>query len=108
VTLGDGRRLRYRRPERLNPWSYGGSWTGPSGLLVLCTLDSGEEHGPLLHVSLSYPQHHPSWRDIRLVREAFFPASVDVMMVLPREGFYVNVQEHCFHLWETPSAWGMR
>jgi hypothetical protein len=92
---------------------YGGTdgplhiWRGPKQLGVLGSMDP-TPHGNLLHVSLTYPDHDPSWKVIRAVRDAFFPATVDVMMVLPRAEDYVNIHPHCFHLWQTPVGWGIR
>lgn len=59
----------------------------------------------LLHVSMSYPDHDPSWEEIKMVRAVFFPRDVDAMMILPRAGNYVNKHEHCFHLWQCPGEW---
>lgn len=113
VTLADGRVLR-----RVGEWPPAGHpsrevcrgwhYAGPRRLHVLATMDETERFGPLLHVSLSYPSRHPDWETIRMVRDAFYPAAADVMMVLPRQEDYVALHDHCFHLWQTPSAWGMR
>ncbi len=108
VRLADGRQLR-RLAEyqgRVAPQA-GAAWRSPDGLLVLASLDD-TPHGLLLHVSLSYKSRDPSWADIRAVREAFYPATVDVMMVLPQAQDYINVHPHCFHLWETPTVWGLQ
>ena len=42
-----------------------------------------------------------------MVRDAFYPDDVDVMMILPRAMDYVNVHEHVFHLQQTPVVWGI-
>lgn len=108
VTMPNGGVLR--RFDRWTPTEHcqGARYKGPGGLVVIATLDSTERHGNLLHISMSYADRDPTWTTIKQVRAAFFPPDVDVMMVMPREADYVNVQEHCFHLWQTPSAWGMR
>jgi hypothetical protein len=107
LQLGDGRRLRYIQPVPL-PWSRDGRvWEGPKRLRIIASLDE-TAHGDLLHVSLSYPDRDPPWADIRAVRAAFFPATVDVMMVLPRPEDYVNIHPHAFHLWQTPVGWGIQ
>jgi hypothetical protein len=79
-----------------------------SGLRVAATVDNTPDWGPLLHVSLSYHDHDPPWDDIKAVRAAFYPATVDVMMMLPRAEDYVNLHPHCFHLWQTPQPWRLR
>ena len=109
VRLGDGRTLR-----RGELWGDGQASSGyvfahrQSGMRVIATLDDTEPHGKLLHVSVSYASHDPSWTEIRLIREAFFPNTVDAMMVLPRPEYYVNLAKHAFHLWQTPIGWGLR
>lgn len=77
-------------------------------LRVIASMDRTDAYGPLYHVSLSHPDHLPDWETVRLVRDAYFPADVDVMMVLPRKVDYVNVHEWTFHLWQTPTVWGMQ
>lgn len=74
---------------------------------VCASLDS-TPHGRLLHVSLSYPDRYPTWDDIKAVRYAFYPATVDGAMMLPADGYYVNVHEFCMQMWQTPAHWGIR
>jgi hypothetical protein len=81
--------------------------SGKFGIRVLVSLDD-TRHGRLLHASVSSAQRDPMWAEIRAVRYWIFPASIDVMMVLPSLDDYVNVHEHCFHLWQTPREWGIR
>jgi hypothetical protein len=109
--LADGRRLTV--VDHLDLSSVAGRalhlfcWAGPKDLVVQASSDL-TPHGRLLHVSLSFPDRNPSWRDIRQVRDACYPADVDVMLVLPRSGDYVNVHQHCFHLWQMPVEWALR
>ncbi len=57
---------------------------------------------------MSYPDRDPDWATIRAIRDLFYPSTVDVMMVLPRAEDYVNIHRHVFHLWQTPTVWGLR
>lgn len=110
VRLSDGRRLvrQAGRQWQLPPDVIdAATWEGPKRLLVLASLDD-TPHGRLLHVSMSYPSKDPEWQTIRAVRDAFYPDTIDVMMVLPRAEDYVNYHRHTFHLWQTPTTWGMR
>lgn len=104
----DGLRLRWRQPWHPAPNSRGAMYSGPKGLAVIASLDQTVTHGDLLHVSLSYRDRDPEWAVIRAVRDLFYPADVDVMMVLPRQADYINEHPHTFHLWQTPTAWGLR
>lgn len=98
VTLADGRVLVKQRTEGH------ACYQCQDGMRVLVSDDAGP-HGTLRHVSVSYRVRDPRWVELKLVREAFFPPDQDVMIVLPRRGEYVNVHQHCFHLWQTPETW---
>lgn len=110
VRLADGRRLvrqagaQWQLPAGVLDAA---AWEGPDRLCVLASLDD-TPHGRLLHVSMSHPNRDPNWATIKAVRDAFYPQTVDVMMVLPRAEDYVNVHPHTFHLWQTPTVWGLR
>ena len=89
-------------------WLGKASYFGPNGLTVIVSYDRTPRWGPLLHASISHHKRDPFWHEIKAMRQAFFPADIDVMMVLPQAGDYVNVHEHCFHLWQTPQEWGLQ
>lgn len=71
--------------------------------VVMVTLDD-TKHGPLLHASVSRLDADPTWETIKALKVAVF-GDTDVMMVLPKAELYVNVHQHCFHLWQMPTAW---
>jgi len=99
VRLDDGRKL-------LAAGEYAGGlgYRSNDDMVVLASYDP-TPHGTLLHVSVSYASHVPSWADLRAVRAAFFPPDVDVIQVLPRAGEYVNVHQHTLHLFAAPETW---
>ena len=99
VRLADGRKLR-----AASPMSGGLGYLGEDGLTVVASYDA-TPHGLLLHVSTSYRDRMPSWADLALIRAAFFPADKDVIQVLPKQGEYVNIHQHCLHLFEAPADW---
>jgi len=76
-----------------------------SNLVVSASVNITDKWGELLHVSLSYADHDPTWEEIKMVRQVFFPADLDAMMVLPRVGNYVNVHKHCFQMYQIPQEW---
>lgn len=80
----------------------------PTNFLVTAAVEDTDRWGALLHVAMSYPNRDPSWDEIKVVREAFFPDDMDVSMILPRQADYINVHPHCFHLWQMPTEWGIR
>lgn len=98
VRLADGRELVKQRAEGH------AFYQCQDGMRVMVSDDAGP-HGTLRHVSVSYRVRDPRWAELKLVREAFFDPDQDVMIVLPRRGQYVNVHQHCFHLWATPEVW---
>jgi len=79
----------------------------PTDLVVSAGVEDVERWGPLLHISMSYSDHDPSWEEIKALRAIFFPMDCDVAMMLPRQADYVNLHPHCFHLWQTPQMWGI-
>lgn len=72
---------------------------------VIVTLDS-TKHGVLLHASISRKDADPTWADIKAMKAVVF-GDIDVMMVLPKQAFFVNAHDHCFHLWQMPTEWGI-
>lgn len=50
------------------------------------------------HLSISAPDRDPTWQEIAAARYALLPKSRDCAMVLPPDDEYVNVHEHCFHV----------
>lgn len=105
VHLKDGRILRFRGAYPIVPNS--GVWDCGDGLRVIASSDETPNHGTLLHVSVSYAHKDPSWEDIKQVRNAFFGEDIDCMMVLPKAADYVNLHPHAFHIWQTPTQWGL-
>jgi hypothetical protein len=111
LVLSDGRRLTHLRdidgaalagrPVLLRFWQ-----EVKHGLAVAVSSDQ-TPHGTLLHATLSYPGHYPSWRDIKVVKASLF-GDIDAMMVLPRAEDYVAVHPNCFHLWQLPVSWGIQ
>lgn len=107
LILGDGRRL-IRQQILVQPSGMRlHNWKTLDRMVVAATMDQ-THHGALLHVSISYADRDPTWVEIKHVRAAFYPASIDVMMMLPAEADYINVHEHCFHIIQTPVAWGVQ
>lgn len=52
-----------------------------------------------LHVSVSRPSRLPSWADVQRVKDIFVGPQKLAVQVLPRKGDYVNMHQHCLHLW---------
>jgi hypothetical protein len=54
------------------------------------------------HLSISCPDRHPTWDEIKTARYRLLPLELTFGMLLPPPEEYVNVPEHdhVFHLWE--------
>lgn len=101
VRLGDGRTLVCIRDGAIRR-DYGCR----DGMVVMASYDPcPPSNDLLLHISVSYKDHDPTWDDLKLLRAAFFADDTDVIQVLPRRGEYINLHQHCFHLFQAPEAW---
>ena len=72
-----------------------------------CTILLGHEpagaHGELRwHLTISRPDRHPSWDEIKTARYRLLGPDLAVAMILPPAELYVNLpaQDHVFQLWE--------
>jgi hypothetical protein len=54
------------------------------------------------HLTISCPDRHPSWDEIKVARYRLLGPSIAVAMVLPQPEFYTNLpaQDHVFQLYE--------
>lgn len=73
--------------------------------VVIVSLDH-TQHGTLLHASISRSDADPTWETIKALKAVVF-GDKDAMMVLPKAELYCNIHEHCFHLWQIPTDWGI-
>lgn len=103
LRLPDGRLLVYQGPESIGGCPCGW-WITADGFKVCASVDP-TRWGNTLHLSMSYADRDPDWEDILQVRYTFYPVTIDVMMVLPRDGDYVNVHQHTFQIRPTPEPW---
>ncbi len=51
------------------------------------------------HVSLSYPNKIPKWKDLREVKDIFIGKDKKAIQVFPKESEYVNIHPYVLHLW---------
>lgn len=54
------------------------------------------------HLSISHPDRHPTWDEIKTVRYRLCGPDLTMAMILPPVDRYVNVpaQDHVFQLWQ--------
>jgi hypothetical protein len=64
--------------------------------------DGQQQHG-WEHVSVSYPDRCPTWREMSLIKSIFWDPEDCVVQYHPPEVDYVNNHAFCLHLWR-PTA----
>jgi hypothetical protein len=52
------------------------------------------------HLSISCDERDPTWEEIRDARYALLPDKSTMALFLPPKSEYVNLHEHCYHMWE--------
>lgn len=61
------------------------------------------------HFSISSCERDPTWDEIAAARYALLPKLKDCVMVMPPASDYVNVHNHCFHVYRlrdlAPGGW---
>ncbi len=70
--------------------------------IILAREPAGANGERLWHLTISCPDRHPTWDEIKTARYRLLPIDRCLWMLLPPPEFYVNVeaQDHVFHLWE--------
>lgn len=63
---------------------------------------AGPGEAYLWHMSISSPDRHPTWDEIKTARYRLLPSELTFAMILPPPDLYFNLpeQDHVFHLWE--------
>lgn len=55
------------------------------------------------HLSVSLKNRNPNWDEMCYVKNLFFEDEVCIQFH-PKKSEYVNLFEHCLHIWRPPSA----
>lgn len=58
------------------------------------------------HVSVSLPDRCPTWDEMCRVKDMFFEPEEQCIQIHPRHSEYINLSEHCLHIWKPPAAIG--
>lgn len=75
----------------------GGRWSFPHNGLQFCVIASWG--GGWDHVSVSTPRRTPTWDEMCHFKDLFFDPEEVVVQIHPAKTEYVNLHEHCLHLW---------
>lgn len=54
------------------------------------------------HMSISHPEHYPTWDEVANARYQLMPSDIEFGMMLPPPDAYINIHNFCFHLHEMP------
>lgn len=65
------------------------------GCTVIITKEAGK-----WHLSISHKDRDPSYFDIKEARYRWIPDSATMAMIFPPAAEFVNMDPHCFHLFE--------
>jgi hypothetical protein len=68
------------------------------GLTVLVGKEP-TENGMKTHISVSHPHRYPSWDELKEIKYTLYP-QLNMAIMFPPQGDYVNVHKNCFHIWE--------
>lgn len=55
------------------------------------------------HVSVSMKNRTPAWIEMCFIKDIFWSKDEVVIQYHPREVDYINVHEHCLHMWRSQS-----
>lgn len=110
ITAGAGRLTQRAAPVGLPPLEgHHRFFSAESGCSVIVGREPAKDSKGLVlpqsalllwHISIAHPDRYPTWDEIADVRYKLIPDDVTMAMLLPPPGEYVNLHEHCFHLWE--------
>lgn len=75
-----------------------GFFTHRSGLMVICTTDKEKDGNEWLHVSFSYKNKLPSYKDMKIVKKIFIGSKNKAIQVFPSDAEHVNDCPYCLHL----------
>lgn len=74
---------------------------GPKGTcLHIISSGSGEWAEGWEHVSVSTTHRTPNWPEMCFVKDLFWREDECVIQYHPPKAVYVNVHQHCLHLWK--------
>lgn len=68
-------------------------------LMVIASEDLMDNGIWFLHISCSFKNKLPSWKDLKEVKNTFIGEERVAYQVLPKQSEYVNLMPYCLHLW---------
>jgi len=72
-------------------------------MCVIVTIDEEVDGRTWLHVSLSFPDRLPTFKDVRSVKRIFMGKYHYAAMIFPPEKYYVNQNPFVLHIFACPN-----
>lgn len=66
---------------------------------VIWSIDPDSDGEIWEHVSVSFSGRDPTWAEMCEVKRMFFLPEEECIQFHPKESEYVNVHQHCLHIW---------
>lgn len=70
-----------------------------NGMVVICGIDSMQNGSKFIHISCSFPDHLPSWNELKQVKDDFLGTDSYAYQVLPPTSEFINFHNYCLHLY---------
>jgi len=68
-----------------------------ANLMVVASHDQGWNH-----VSVSLEKRTPTWDEMCFIKNIFFHEEEICIQIHPKKSQYVNMHNHCLHIWQPP------
>lgn len=68
-----------------------------SNMLVIASHDDGWNH-----ISVSLENRTPIWDEMCFIKNLFFDDEDLCIQIHPKKSQYVNMHNHCLHIWQPP------
>lgn len=82
--------------------AYNGAFQiGVNGVLLSVIASNGRGWD---HVSVSHPYRTPTWQEMCEIKRLFFKEEETVIQYHPARSNYINIHDHCLHLWRKQDA----
>lgn len=60
---------------------------------------SHEQGGIMEHISVSFPNRNPTWDEMCIAKDVFWPEEEECYELHPKRSEYINIHPHCLHIW---------
>ena len=83
---------------------WGSGYLNLGGNRVFASVVFGSNENGWEHVSIDLPGRNPTWDEMCLVKDIFWRDDEECIQFHPKKSEYVNVREHCLHIWRNKAG----